>query len=103
MRIYLPGGDFKTLVVDSNLQTNDCIKNIREKLALTSLADYSGFTLFESLDGGKGWTNYSLKTSIQFYLLVMFTLFFFNWCMISESLFITEFITTMVLHYATEK
>lgn len=40
------------MVVDSNLETKDCITMVAEKLALTSNEDFSGFLLYEAYDDG---------------------------------------------------
>lgn len=53
VRVFLPDGAFKTVVVESFHSVDSCLPMIREKFSLTSSQNYEGYELYESLDNGK--------------------------------------------------
>lgn len=54
IRVYLVDGRFKTVVVDSNMDTQSVCHMLAEKFTLSPSDDYFGHLLYEALDYGKG-------------------------------------------------
>jgi hypothetical protein len=54
VRIYLIDGEFKTIVIDANLNTRECIRTMREKLALSKERNYLDHLLYEVVKNGEG-------------------------------------------------